>query len=65
MKKNNQDRVLIKKKLMELLAEASAKFEGLPNILFNGAYEVADISFNFYVETDEEGKVKCEFELLE
>jgi len=65
MKKNNQDRVLIKKKLRELVAEASAKFEGLPNILFYGAYEVADISFYFYVKTDEEGKVKCKFELVE
>lgn len=65
MTNTNQVNTLIKKKLRELVAEASAKFEGLPNILFNGAYEVADISFNFYVETDEEGKVKCEFELLE
>ena len=63
--KKNQDRAKIKKKLRELVAEASAKFEGLPNILFNGAYEVADISLNFYVETDEEGKVMCEFELVE
>ena len=52
----------IKKKLLELVAETSAKFEGQPNILFNGAYEDADVSFIYYVKTDEEGKVMCEFE---
>lgn len=65
MTNTNQVNTLIKKKLMELLAEASVKFEELPNILFNGAYEVAGISLNFCVETDEEGKVMCEFKLVE
>jgi len=64
MIKKNQDRAKIKKKLRELVAEASVNVEGQPNATFSGEYVDSEMSFDYYVKTDGEGKIVSKFALL-
>ena len=64
MKKTIQDLEQVKIKLLKQVFNTCDNFEGQPNINFNGAYADDDMSFNYYVKTDGEGKVDYEFVFL-